>query len=62
MGKNKEIKKRITGQLRTIAKHQSKIESELKKPAPDFILIRKWEKDIDIARNRMRKLEERLEK
>ncbi len=62
MGKNKDLRKRIAGQLRTIGKHQGKIEQELKKPTPDMNLIRKWERDIDIARRAVRKLEERLEK
>ena len=62
MGKNKQLRKRIVGQLRTIGKHQAKIEQELSKPTPNVVAIEKWEKDIDIARKRMRQLEERLEK
>jgi len=62
MGKNKQLRARIVGQLRTIGKHQAKIENELRKPTPNMVAIRKWEKDIDIARKRMRELEERLEK
>ena len=61
MGKNKQLRKRITGQLRTIAEHQAKIKRELTKPNPNFPRIRKWEKDIDIARRAVRKLEQRLE-
>lgn len=62
MSKNKQLRKRIAGQLGTIVKHQAKIERELRKPIPDASLVRRWEKDIDISRKRMRKLEERLEK
>lgn len=62
MGKNRQLRKRIAGQLRTIAKHQAKIEQEYGKAAPNIVLIRKWEKDIDIARRAVRQLEDRLEK
>lgn len=62
VSRNKQLRKRIAGQLGTIIQHETKIEHELGKPAPDVGLIRKWEKDIDIARKRMRKLEQRLEK
>ena len=61
MGKNKQIRKRIKGHFRTIAEHQAKIERERAKPNPNVLTIRKWEKDIDIARRAVRKLEERLE-
>lgn len=61
MGRNKQLRKRITGQLRTIAEHQAKIERELAKPNPNLLRIGKWQKDIDIARRAVRKLEQRLE-
>lgn len=62
MGRNKQLRKRIAGQLKTIAEHQRKIEEELRKPAPDSDYIRKWEREIDIARKTVRKLENGLEK
>jgi hypothetical protein len=62
LGKNKQLRKKIAGLLRTILAHQRKIEQELQKPAPDIGFIRKWEKEIDTARKAMRKLEERLER
>jgi hypothetical protein len=62
MGKSKQLRKRIAGQLRVIAMHQHKIEAELRKPTPDSGYIRKWEREIDIARGAVRKLEEQLEK
>ncbi len=62
MGKNKQFRKRIAGQLRVITAHQVKIEAELLKPTPESGCIRKWEREIDIARKTMRKLEEQLEK
>jgi hypothetical protein len=34
MGKNKHIRKVIAGQLRTIARHQRKIEEEIANPPP----------------------------
>jgi hypothetical protein len=61
MGKNKQLRKRIAGQLRVVATHEKKIESELRKPAPYPGYIRKWEREIDIARKTVRKLEEQLE-
>ncbi len=62
MGKNKQLRKRIDGQLRVIAKHEKKIEAELRKPTPDTGRIRKWKGEIDIARYNVRKLQEQLEK
>jgi len=62
MGKNKQLRKRIRGQHRVIERHQIKIDNELRKNAPDAGLIRKWESEIDIAREAVRKLEQRLEK
>ena len=62
MGTNKQLRKRIAGQRRVIAVHQEKIETELRKPAPDSGTLRKWEREIDIARKNVRKLEERLGK
>lgn len=62
MGRNKQLRKRIAGQLRVIALHQEKIEAELRKRTPDSGYIRKWEREIDIARKTVRKLEEQLEK
>jgi len=61
MGRNKHLRKVIAGQLRTIARHERKIETELEKESPNLARIRKWEKDIDIARRTMRRLEEKLE-
>ncbi len=62
MGKNKQFRKRIAGQLRVIAIHQQKIEAELRKLAPNLGRIQKWEREIDIARKNVRKLEDQLEK
>ncbi len=62
MGRNKQLRKRMAGQLRVITAHQEKIETELRQPTPDSGYIRKWEREIDIARKTMRKLEEQLEK
>lgn len=62
MGKNKQLRKRIAGQLRVIRAHQEKIDAELRKPSPDLGYIRKWEREIDIARKNVRKLEKQQEK
>jgi hypothetical protein len=62
MGRNKHLRKLIAGQLATIAKHEHKIKGELGKEFPNLPRIRKWEKDIDIARRTMRRLEEKLER
>ena len=62
MGRNKDLRKRIRGQHRVIEKHVIKIDNELRKDAPDVGLIRKWEGEIDIAREAVRKLEQRLER
>ena len=62
MGKNKQLRKRIAGQLRVISTHEKKIESELRKLSPDMGFIRKWRGEIDIARSSVRRLEQQLEK
>jgi len=62
MGKNRQLRKRIAGQMRVIVQHEKKIEAELRKPAPDLGYIRKWKREIDTAGNNVRKLEEELEK
>jgi hypothetical protein len=62
MGKNKQLRKRIAGQLRVIAGHEEKIEAELRRPTPDLGYITKWRHEIDIARKNVRKLSEHLEK
>jgi uncharacterized coiled-coil protein SlyX len=62
MGRNKQLRKRIAGQLRVMAAHQEKIEAELSQATPDSGYITKWQREIDIARKNMRKLSEQLEK
>ncbi len=62
MSRNKQLRKRIAGLPRTISVHQTKIQEELQRPTVDIGFIRKWEKEIDIARKTVRKLEERLER
>ncbi len=56
------MRKRIAGQLRVIAAHQEKIEAELSQAMPDSGYITKWQREIDIARRNVRKLNEQLEK
>jgi ubiquinone biosynthesis protein UbiJ len=62
MGRNKHIRTLIAGQLRTITRHQRKIAEEIAKPSPNVGYIRSWEREIDNAREKVRKLEERLGK
>ena len=62
MGKNKHTLKLIAGQLRTLGKHQKKIEEELQKAVPNIESIKGWEREIDSARRRVRKLQARSEK
>jgi len=62
MGRSKHLRKLISGQLRTIERHQRKIETELQKNSPNPARIRKWEKDIDTARETMRRLEEKVKR
>jgi hypothetical protein len=62
MGRDTQLRKRIAGQLRVIATHNKKIEAELRRPTPDSGYIRKWDREIDVARKNVRKLTEQLEK
>lgn len=52
----------MAGHLRVISTQEKKIEFELRKHAPDLGYVRKWKREIDAARNNVRKLEEQLEK
>jgi hypothetical protein len=60
VGRNQQLRKRISGQQRVIREHEDKVAEELQRAAPDIRLIRKWEKDIDRAQKLMRDLEEKL--
>jgi hypothetical protein len=62
MGKNKQLRRRIAGLLRNISRHQARIESELRKTSPNAEWIRGWEREIDTARNDVRRLEKKLER
>jgi hypothetical protein len=62
MGRNKQLRKRIAGQLRVIARHRAKIEAELRLPTPDPGYVAKWRREVDIAQKNVRKLTEQLEK
>jgi hypothetical protein len=62
MGRNKQLRKRIAGQRRVIARHEEKIEVELRQPNPDRGYITKWQREIDIAQKNVGKLREQLEK
>jgi ubiquinone biosynthesis protein UbiJ len=62
MGKNKLNRTLMAGQLRTIARHQRKIEEEIARSSPNAARIRQWEKEIDNARKVVRRLEKRLGK
>jgi len=43
VGKNKQIRKRITGQQIGRSRARNKIAAEIEKSAPDIRLIPKWE-------------------
>ena len=60
MGRTKQTRKQIKGQMKTIAKHLRKIQEEVPRPTPDVGYIRKLEKEIDVAREKIRRLEKRL--
>lgn len=46
MGRNKDLRKRIQGEIKLIQLHLDKIAAEKEKPYPDKRDIKKWEKDI----------------
>ncbi len=50
MGRNKQLRKQLTGHMKNIRRHEEKMERELRKPEPDMRLVSKWERDIDRAR------------
>ena len=62
MSRTKKIRKQIEGLEEQIRLHQEKIEAELMKPVPNARRIRKWEKDIEVFRREIEKLERKLAK
>lgn len=60
MGKNKRIRKQIASLEWQIEHHKEKIAEEYTKPSPDWRSIRKWEKDITIFQQAVKRLRERL--
>jgi hypothetical protein len=53
-GRNKQLRSRIAGQERVISRHETKIEEELRKPSPDQGYLKKWQQEIDVARENVR--------
>ena len=60
MGRNKVLRKKISGELRVISEHYQKIQEEYEKSYPDQQLIAKWERDIEIHLRILAKLREAL--
>lgn len=60
MGTNKDLRKKISGWQKQIAKHQDKIAGELEKPTPNLERANKWGKDIRIFENEIAKAQRKL--
>jgi hypothetical protein len=60
MGRNKDLRKRISGYAAMIAEHEAKIRLELSKAHPDEALVGYWEREIEIWRAAVARLTSRL--
>jgi Tfp pilus assembly protein PilN len=60
MGRNKDLRKHIQGEIKQIHLHLDKIAAEKEKPYPDRRGIEKWEQDIARHLRTLEKLRNRL--
>lgn len=62
MGRNKDLRLRIAGQLKVIENHEDKIREERTNRHPDEDAIESWQREIQTAKNRIKKLTRRLKR
>jgi hypothetical protein len=60
MGRNKDLRKKITGWERTIAEHDEKIRRELTKAYPNEEYILGWRREIEVHKAKVARLTRRL--
>lgn len=62
MGRNKDLRKRISGHEATIAKHEAKIHAEAMKDRPDEDKIAAWKREIRVWQETVTRLTRRLQR
>jgi ubiquinone biosynthesis protein UbiJ len=62
MGRNRDLRRKITGLQRAIAKHEAKVQRELLEPHPDESLIAHWLDEIDAWKRQVAHLSRRLKR
>jgi len=62
MGRNKELRKKITAQKKVVEVHDEKIRREQMKPIPNESYVRGWKREIDTARKNIERLIRRLKR
>ena len=60
MGRNKDTRKRVRSYERRLAEHHEKVAAELRKPNPDYGLIRHWEGEMRGFEKTLARLKKRL--
>ncbi len=62
MGRNQDLRKKISAYAEIIAEHEAKIRLELSKADSDESLIGHWEREIDIWKATVARLARRLKR
>jgi len=60
MGRNKDLRTRIAGYERVIAKHEQKIRVELAEENPNELRIAAWQREIRVWKEMIGRLSRRL--
>ena len=62
MGRNKDLRKRISGHEAVLAKHEAKIRAEAMKDHPDEDKIAAWKREIRVWQETLTRLTRRLQR
>lgn len=62
MGENKKLRRHRATLVRRFDEHRDKVEEEESKSAPDFGLIKHWQKEMRAFQDRISEIERKLKK
>lgn len=62
MGRNKDLRKRISGHEAVLGKHEAKIRAEAMKDHPDEDKIEAWRREIHVWQDTVARLKRRLQR
>jgi hypothetical protein len=62
MGRNQDLRRKITGRTKVVEEHEVKIRRERMKPGPDESLIGHWQREIDARKSEIARLTRRLKR